>query len=499
MSRLTRALLGAAIAAVAIPASASAATVEVHDTASSPPHAFSYAAAPGEKNDVRISEAADGSTIVSDSAPLQIVGGSSLDGCRLDAIGDVLCAPNVRPAGIKLGDGNDTIRYSASEANGQPRFGGGLDAGAGNDTIFAGIRRNAVGTLFIVGGSGTADKVTYASAPSGATVSLDGQSNDNILTGDPHNVFSGVEAVEGSSSGDLIEGSDEDHRERFTGGLGSDILHGGDGPDVFHEGPVANGSDDIHGEDGVDLVDYSQRTQGVTIVHNGSFDDGATGERDGVDPSVEDMFGSQAVDQITAGPGPNVIRGFGGGDTISTGLGNDTLDGGTGADSLFGGRDNDTLDTADDVADRIMDCGTELDTLNRDLRDVNATGCETVNSVGILKLAPTAITAKAGKPARFRMTWSHPKSWKQLRKIELRIEDAGKVVVRPAAKRLQDKGAVDVLRASRLTTKGRKVTARLALKLDKSLAGETLSVDVEATDAKGRRQLRGDAGTITVR
>ena len=173
--------------------------------------------------------------------------------------------------------------------------------------------------------------------------------------------------------------------------------------------------------------------------------------------------------------------------------------GGADADSLFGGNDNDTLDAGDNLADTRMDCeGGADDELIADLNDRNASGCETVTQVGVLKLAPTAITAKAGKVAKLRMTWSHPTSWKQLRKVELRIEDAGKVVVRPRAERIEDNGDVKVMRASRLTSKGKKVTAHLALKLDKSLAGETLSVDVEATDVKGRRQLQQDAGTIRV-
>jgi hypothetical protein len=51
---------------------------------------------------------------------------------------------------------------------------------------------------------------------------------------------------------------------------------------------------------------------------------------------------------------------------------------------------------------------------------------------------------------------------------------------------------------SRLTHKGKTVTARLAVRLDESLAGQTLQVDVEATDARGARQLERDAGTVRV-
>jgi hypothetical protein len=42
------------------------------------------------------------------------------------------------------------------------------------------------------------------------------------------------------------------------------------------------------------------------------------------------------------------------------------------------------------------------------------------------------------------------------------------------------------------------VTAKLALRLDKSLAGDTLQSEVEATEAGGRRQLERDAVTIRI-
>jgi RTX calcium-binding nonapeptide repeat (4 copies) len=495
MTRLTRALLGAVVLAVAGPGAAQAATITVHDTASSPPHAFSYKAASGEANNLRYSEAADGTTIISDSAPLRIVGESSLSGCRFNSAGDVLCAPNVRPSGIELGDGNDVVRYQASESLGLLRFGGGLEAGAGNDTIFAGIRRNPDGVLFIDGGSGTADKVTYAEAPSGVTASLDGQSNDGIFNGDKQNVFAGVEQLEGSKSGDRLDGSNADHREVFTGGTGLDILNGLGGTDVFREGPVANGSDDINGGDGIDLVDYSERSVGVLIDHDFAFDDGQLGEEDLVDPSVEDIFGSKVADVITTrfNTGPNVVRGFGGDDTIRTGGGNDTLDGGTGVDTLLGEDGDDTLDANDNTAD-VLRCGTGTDdTLNADLRDDDATGCETINLVGRLALA--------AKGANVRLSWTHPVSWKQLRHVTLRVKDgrkvAGKVVIKPRAEKIAASGQVEIAR-SKLTRKGGKVTARLKLRYDAALAGKRLKADVVAADIHGVKQVERNAATLMV-
>ena len=53
-------------------------------------------------------------------------------------------------------------------------------------------------------------------------------------------------------------------------------------------------------------------------------------------------------------------------------------------------------------------------------------------------------------------------------------------------------------RASRITHKGKTVTARLSIRLAKRLAGQTLALEVEATDTRGRRQLERGAGTIRV-
>ena len=496
--RARRALLAAAVpaalAATALPAGADAATVRVTGGQ------LQYTAAAGETNDTRV--AFTGTHIhIRDNVPITVG-----DGCVIDDTRAALCVPGSTQARYSLGNGPDEMLYLAPHA-------ARVDLGADDDRYFGGGRKDSIGQnglvvqdADVIGGTGT-DLISYANS-SAVRLSLDNQFNDGNRG--KENIRSDFEGIVGSKGNDTLIGSDDPNKtETFAGGLGNDTMQGLGGTDIFNEGPVPNGADNIQGQAGGDIVVYAERTTGVTVdMASLARNSGAPGEGDFIDPNTNDALGTIAADTMIGGSGANVFHAGGGDDTLHGNGGSDTLRGDNGvdrlvggaeADSLFGGNDNDTLDAGDNVADTTMDCeGGTGDLLIADLNDRNASNCETVRNVGVLKLAPTAITAKAGKAAKLRMTWSHPTSWKQLRKVELRIEDAGKVVVRPRAERIEDNGSVKVMRASRLSSKGKKVTAHLALKLDKSLAGETLSVDVEATDVKGRRQLQQDAGTIRV-
>ena len=100
------------------------------------------------------------------------------------------------------------------------------------------------------------------------------------------------------------------------------------------------------------------------------------------------------------------------------------------------------------------------------------------------------------------MSWKHPRSWRELRSLKLSVYHAGKVVgavnARPGSGRLTSTGAVDLMSRSRLSHHGKWVTAKLALRLPKSLAGQNLRLAVQATDRHGHRQLEPDAGAIHV-
>jgi Ca2+-binding RTX toxin-like protein len=483
MPRFTRAAIGALIALAAVPAAADAATVQVANGKTGP-FAFDLLAAANEINDVRIAETADGGYVISDSAPLRIAGDDDGEGCRLDGGGDVVCS-GVFPRDIALGDGNDVVRYLGSSPSAA------IKGGAGNDTIFAGIRRNARGTLTIEGGSGTADKVTYAVAGFPATVSLDGQPNDGVR-GDANNVMPDVEIVEGSAFGDTITGSDADETERFVGGGGNDSISGLGGTDIFDEGAAPNGADTFNGGAGIDLVDYDLRTSGVNVSLDLQRNDGAPGELDFVDPNVNDVSTGIGSDVLTGTAGPNRLSGGAGADTITALGGDDRLSGGPGVDGLLAGPGDDVVEAIDASSDDIR-CDIGDDVLLRDLLDGEPADCETVERLGVLALAAEGSTV--------RLSWTHPQGWKQLRTVTLKLrrgDDAvGRIAIRPHARRIDDSGAVRVMR-SRLIRRGEKVTARMNLRYDGTLAGKVLRADVVAVDVRGGKQVEREAATIRV-
>jgi hypothetical protein len=295
----------------------------------------------------------------------------------------------------------------------------------------------------------------------------------------------------------------------------------------------------------------------VVDQRNGAFAPGATPESDGTS-EIETLIGTNdqaanltvhgtdAADTLRVGSGGGVmigpdsdtdvrlirarkvvLFGNGGGDFLSGrggdpsatpppattplsilgGDGNDTLiDGvGTGTDDLRGEAGDDILFAVDGHTDVIrggpgFDRGTRDKVDGTDGPDLES---ETVGSVGRLRLAPAVVRVAHGRTARLRLSWTHPKSWRALRTVELRVFDGGqsvgKITARPGRARLAARGAVELkASACKLSVRGKTVTARLALRLPKSLAGKDLRVDVQATDRRGRTQFEPGAGLIHV-
>ena len=218
-------------------------------------------------------------------------------------------------------------------------------------------------------------------------------------------------------------------------------------------------------------------------------------------PAVLTVFGGDGSDFLSG-------QGYGGrlptlsNITLSGGTGDDTIFGGSSGDDLFGEAGNDTLRSVDQATDNVIG-GSGFDNAIHDKRDgVFTVESAVLSSVGRLVLTPRVLKAEAGQTARMTMRWKHPKAWRELRKVDLSVyrgkKAVGMINARPADGRLTDMGAVHLMSGSKLGHHGKWVTAKLAIRLRRSLAGEELRVDVRATDSDGQRQLERGAGTIRV-
>ena len=171
---------------------------------------------------------------------------------------------------------------------------------------------------------------------------------------------------------------------------------------------------------------------------------------------------------------------------------------------MIGGSGDDRIFTANGTRDGISGgIGNDVATIDRvDSTAVQRRRDGVLGSpVGKLRLSSPVVEAAAGKPAPIELSWTHPKAWKQLQTVELRLSQGadvlGTITARPADGSVRGKG-VATLASSKLTHHGKTVTAELAVRLDRSLAGQEVRVDVLATDRQGHTQMEPQAGVIRV-
>jgi Tol biopolymer transport system component len=193
-----------------------------------------------------------------------------------------------------------------------------------------------------------------------------GGPGDDTLSGTPgHDVICGLggnDDLRGGGGNDVLYGGDGDDRllggsgpDGLDGGAGLDRLYGGTGPDILGGGP------------GTDLASYFGRTNSVgATIGDGFANDGASGERDDVRSTVEQLAGGDAGDRLSGDDGANRLSGHGG---------NDIITGGLGRDILWGGAGDDSFEASDGQLDR-MSCGDGLDSVLRDPIDTLASDCE---------------------------------------------------------------------------------------------------------------------------
>jgi len=135
-------------------------------------------------------------------------------------------------------------------------------------------------------------------------------------------------------------------------------IYGGDGDDRLQAGTTADGPTRFRGGAGIDHIDYGARTNAVTVKVDARAADGEAGERDRVDPDVEN---------ITTGSGDDFVKAGNGANTISAGTGIDTIKAGGG---------NDIVNAADATRDERVDCGPGVDRVSYDRPLDTPIGCE---------------------------------------------------------------------------------------------------------------------------
>lgn len=230
--------------------------------------------------------------------------GASLDRTGTDG--------NDRMFGSRYGDllsggvGNDEL-YGG---NGDDTLNGGQDydglaGGNGNDTLIGGTGADA-----LLGENGS-DTASYIYAKAGVTVNLlNSLYNSGEAAGD---IFISIENLTGSRYVDSL-----------TGDANNNVLMG------------AGGGDLLYGGEGRDTASYANASAGV-VANFGNSALNTNDARGDSYSSIENLIGSDYVDELTGDGLANVISGGGSTDKLDGGGGNDILIGGAGADRLIGG------------------------------------------------------------------------------------------------------------------------------------------------------------------
>jgi Ca2+-binding RTX toxin-like protein len=214
--------------------------------------------------------------------------------------------------GVASGDGNDVLtnfeNARGSEFNNDTLIGnaggnrlegmGGNDSlvGNGGDDTFIGSSGNDT----LNGGSQDFfDTADYTAASGAVQVNL---AAGTVTGADGNDVLVSIEAVWGSTQGDLLTGSTSNN--------------------LFW----ANGGDDtVVGDAGFDLMAYDNQPTAVTVLFSAPGTGTSTGVGNDQFTGIEMILGSNGADSMVGSSGDETFRGN---------LGNDTLDGGGGFDTV---------------------------------------------------------------------------------------------------------------------------------------------------------------------
>lgn len=214
---------------------------------------------------------------------------------------------------------------------------------------------------------------------------------------------------------------------------------------------------------------------------------------------------------LAAGDGADFLSGQGYGTVpptrlplgLSGGAGDDVMVGGLGIDHFAGNAGNDKLYSTDGQPE-LVNGGPGLDTAVQDGGDILSNVESHVfgsGTVGRVRLASKTVRARAGKTTELAVSWTHPKSWRELKMVAVKLYDGakplGEVYARMRDRRITGSGSLRLV-SSRLILRGKTATARFSVRLPRSLGGKKLRLAVRAADRHRHLQEVPEAGELRV-
>jgi Ca2+-binding RTX toxin-like protein len=364
-------------AALVLPVAASAATnpgtVELFQSS------LNYTARAGEANVVAVDFESDQVTLTDTAATLNAGAGCSPGAsvrqviCTTDDAGT--SAFSFLQYAIDTGDLADQVTITTPSADVGSGFSfssslsvyGAIRGGAGADTLTGGdgfgqdVLFGGPGADTLNGGGGEQDAVSYIDHAAGVTATIGG-SGGNAEDGAGDTIAGDVENLSGGPGADTLTGDGGRNSLRGAGGAdalagmgGSDDLAGGsygfflglEFPDDTDPPATADGNDTLNGGTGADVL---RGDAGADVLAGGSGEDtanfsdhgpaGLTATVGGTGGDATDGAGDTIpadVENLSGGPGPDVLNGDGGPNRLDGGQGADTLNGNGDADVLLPG------------------------------------------------------------------------------------------------------------------------------------------------------------------
>jgi Ca2+-binding RTX toxin-like protein len=317
----------------------------------------------------------------------QVVGGPGEDLILTGNSFDLL-EPGADRDEVRSGDGNDGV-LAASSADGNDLY----DLGGGFDQVSYSRRAESISSDGISAGSaGERDQLNSVEA-------LIGGGGNDTLTGTET-----TRTLDGAAGDDTLNGSDE--ANSLYGGLGNDNLIGNGGVDAIVGG---SGDDTLSGGDGDDNIKellqedeaghlWVAVTSKTPSAGNDTADAGGGSDLVELGPGIDKGLGGPGVDLMRGGPDNDELDGGDGEDGVAGEGGSDRLLGGNGFDEILAGRIQeprfDSVLPVDPAHDTV-DCGPNQDVVLLNRWD-SQKACENVRLIRIVEPRTVKRNVKRG-------------------------------------------------------------------------------------------------------